>query len=273
MTEAATEHVEENTPQESEAEVKARRLGWLPKGEFRGDPDRWRPAEEYLARGETIMPLLQRDNDRLHGRISNLEKEIKETREVAGELRDFASKAEERAYERAKREIQAKIEAAAANADPNTVRTEMANLDQLEKDHKVAPKEKTNGATPAIDPEIQGWINTESWYTKDRTLNAFATDTYGELERAKPGMSTAERLAETKRLTQEKFPEKFGLGDNPKRTAAAAVSNPNGAVKTKKTGKTYEDLPDDAKRACDRFVKMIPGFKREDYLKDYDWGE
>lgn len=267
--ETAAETVEEK-PQESEASIKARRLGWLPKDEFRGDPERWRPAEEYLARGETIMPLLQKDNDRLHGRISNLEREIRETREAAGELRDFASKAEERAYDRARKEIQAKIEAAAANADPATVRHEMANLDQLEKDHKPAPKKDTNSAAPQIDPEIQSWINQEHWYSKDRTLNAFATDVFGELERSKPGMSTADRLAETKRLTQEKFPEKFGTG-NSKREARAAVSEPHTASPRKKNGKSYEDLPDEAKKACDRFVKIIPGYKREDYLKDYDW--
>jgi hypothetical protein len=34
-------------------------------------------------------------------------------------------------------------------------------------------------------------------------------------------------------------------------------------------GKSYSDLPPDAKAMCDDFVKRVPGFTRDRYVKDY----
>ena len=267
----AADVTETTPPPENETETKARRLGWVSKDEFKGDPEHHRSAAEFLERGERLLPLLQRDNDKLHRKISEMEGLLRETRESSKELLEFTSKSEERAYERAKREIQAKIEQAAANADPASVRTEIANLDALNEQHRKPPqKTEAKQTAPQVDPEIQDWISKESWFNpKNPTLYSFATETYGELERSKPGVSIAERLAETKRLTTEKFPEKFGI--NPKRDAAASVGTPSGNTQAKRNAKSYENLPEEAKRACDKFVKTIPGYTKEKYCKDYDW--
>lgn len=258
-------------PVNTEPETKARRLGWVPKEEFKGDPDRWRPADEFLERGERILPILQRDNEKLHRRLSEVETLLKDTRDASKELLEFTSKSEQRAYERARQEIEARIEAAAASADTAAVREGVRNLDALNKQHETAPPVKKDAAKKEvnIDPIIQDWIEKEEWFNRDRTLNAFATDTYGDLERSKPGVSRAELLAETKRKTVEKFPEKFGI--NPARDNAAAVASPNGSAVSRKRGKGYDDLPADAKSACDKFVRTIPGYTKEQYVAAYDW--
>lgn len=249
-----------------ETEARARRLGWVPKEDFKGDPDKWRPADEFLSRGEQLMPMLRRDNERLHERLSKFERLIADKDEAIKDVLEYTRKSEERSYQRAKAEIEERIAQAAANADPATVRAEMAKLDQLE---KPAPKVEERKTEPAIDPEIQDWLGKNDWYNKDRALNGYATDVWSQLEREAPGMSTADKLAETKKRTMDKFPEKFGI--NPKREGAAAVATPSGETRQRKTGKTYDDLPADAKKACDRFVKMIPGYTREDYVKNYEW--
>ena len=52
----------------------------------------------------------------------------------------------------------------------------------------------------------------------------------------------------------ERFPGKFGI--NPKRDGASTVNEPSGgALQRKKAGKTYEDLPAEAKKACDKFAR------------------
>src|SRR6185437_5720109 len=259
-------------PVENETETRARRLGWVAKEEFKGDVEHWRSAAEFLERGERILPLLQRDNDKLHGMVSRLQGELRETKDATKELLDFTSKSEERAYTRALKELQTKAEQAAANADPATVRATLNEIDELNKSH-VKPKTETKPEprSETVDPEIQGWIEREKWYSpKNPTLYAFATETYGELERSKPGMSTADRLAETRRLAVEKFPEKFGI--NPKREGASSVATPSGGnAPAKRNAHSYENLPEEAKRACDKFVKTIPGYTREKYVKDYDW--
>jgi uncharacterized membrane protein YqaE (UPF0057 family) len=37
---------------------KATKMGWTPKTEFRGDPDKWRPADEFVERGENMLPFV-----------------------------------------------------------------------------------------------------------------------------------------------------------------------------------------------------------------------
>jgi hypothetical protein len=260
----------ENAP--NEAEARARRLGWVAKDEFRGDPEHWRDADEFLKRGETILPLALRNNDRLQRRLDTLETELRETKESAKALVEFTSKSEQRAYERAKREIEAGIEQAAANADAGAVRTQMERLDALNKEYTPEPAKKTETQqqTIQIDPEIQDWITKETWFNRDRALNGYAIDQFETIQRDKPGLTTAEVLAETKRRAVEKFPEKFGI--NPNRENAAAVASPSGGNgATRKNAKNYDNLPPDAKKACDKFVKTIPGYTKEKYCADYDW--
>lgn len=271
MSEAETvEQVDTHSPEQAETEAQARRLGWVPKEEFRGDPAKHRSAEEFLERGKNILPIVQENNDRLQRRVSELESTLKETREATKELLEFSSKAEERAYKRAKAELEARIEQAAQQADPAAARQAVREMEELEAGRRVEAKREPEKAAPQVNHTIQSWIERERWYNADRTLNAFATDVFGEIERNHPGMSDEEKLAETKRRTMEKFPEKFGV--NPNRQAAAAVATPNGSSAPRRSSKkTYEDLPADAKAACDKFVRTIPGYSRDQYVKDYAW--
>lgn len=253
-------------PREFETEARARRLGWVPKEDFKGDPDKHRSAEEFLERGETMMPLLKRDNDRLHEKFGVVERELKETRETLKQFSEFATKAEERAYKKAKAELEAKRDGAIATADVNAARQAQREIDQLEA--PVAPKVVTEA--PPLDPVIQTWISENDWFNKSASLRAYSTEVFGDLERTYPGKSKSELLAETKQKTMERFPDKFGI--NTRRDEAGAVTAPGGVVQPrKKAGKTYEDLPPEAKKACDKFVRQIPNYSREQYVKNYEW--
>jgi hypothetical protein len=44
-----------------------------------------------LQRGETILPILQRDNKKLHDTVSRFEKELRETKEAAAGVRGSGS--------------------------------------------------------------------------------------------------------------------------------------------------------------------------------------
>jgi len=254
-------------PREFETEARARRLGWVPKEEFKGDPEKHRSAEEFLDRGEKMLPLLQRDNNRLHEKFGVVERELKETRETLKQFSEFATKAEERAYKKAKAELEAKLDTAIETADVSTARQTRREIEQLEA--PVAPKVVTNEAPP-LDPVIQTWISENEWFNKSQSLRAYSTEVFGDLERMYPGKSKSELLAETKQKTMERFPDKFGI--NTRRDEAGAVAAPGGVAQPpRKRGKTYDDLPPEAKKACDKFVKNIKGYTKEQYVKDYEW--
>ena len=74
-------------------EEEAREQGWKPQDEYEGDPNKWRPAKEFVERGE------------LFGKIDSLGKELKETRKALKMLQDHHSKVKETEFDRAVTEL------------------------------------------------------------------------------------------------------------------------------------------------------------------------
>lgn len=279
---------------QKELEDRARRQGWKPKEEYRGPAGRWRDAKTFLEHGENEWPILRerlREGDKraaereakLTAELEDTKKKLTETSEVMVEMRDLQLKSEERAYLRAKREIEDKMQRAVETSDLPTYHAARQDLDQVEATRPppvratapaphapVTTAPPTERPTPTIDPAISDWIGQNAWFERDNVLKAFAMDVDGELMRRFPGMGTPDRLEEVTRRTMAKFPEKFGPVT--RRSSAAPVSG-GSPPPPRRTGKSYDDLPADAKASCDRFVSTIPGYKREDYVKTYFQGE
>src|SRR5215469_11122131 len=94
----------------TDAEREARNLGWVGKDEFKGDPSKWRPAEEFLDRGKRILPIVLKDNERLQRNLDRVKDELKELRDSTKQLVEFHTAAAKREYERGRREIEQRIE-------------------------------------------------------------------------------------------------------------------------------------------------------------------
>src|ERR1700727_987239 len=92
----------------NEAEREARNLGWVGKEEFKGDPSKWRPAEEFLDRGRTILPIGLHDKKRLQRNLERVKDELKETRDSPKQLIEFHTAAPKGESERGRREVEAK---------------------------------------------------------------------------------------------------------------------------------------------------------------------
>ena len=118
---------------------------------------------------------------------------------------------------------------------------------------------------PAQDPVFQEWSSENSWYGTDPELTAYADRAAGPYVRGQhPNLPPDRFLSEVEKEVKKRFPEKFGVQSRPVPTVEGARSaNPR---PTK--GKSYKDLPADAKAACDKFVKQGL-LKREEYVRDF----
>lgn len=259
-----------------EVEARARRMGWKPKEEFRGPEDRWTDASTFVERGLNELPIVQERYRVLEDKYVKLERalegaqsKIGEQTGVLRELAEFSSKGEQRAYERAKRELEDKMKVAVAHADTDAYAATKAELDKLEppKPITTAQTETRQTQQPAIDPVVASWVRDNSWFDKDPEARAAATGICGDLQAR--GIPLNEALTKTREVIAKRFPEHF---ENPARAQAASVATPGAAPSTKpKNPRSYESLPPEAKKACDRFVKTIPNFTREQYVEQYDW--
>ena len=55
--EGGEEGIEEQVPEISPEEERARSGGWVPKTEWKGDPNEWRSAKEFNERGEIFATM------------------------------------------------------------------------------------------------------------------------------------------------------------------------------------------------------------------------
>lgn len=272
VAEAETSEVETpSTDQEpatktDEYAERASRMGWVPQDKFRGDPSKWVDAKTFVEKGENELPILrERLRDSLRKQDESVRK-LEELQETVKEFRGYMTKVEERAYKRAKRDLEAQREAAKDAGDFNKYDEVTKELTELEASSKpVRPdNEREVKPDPMKDPVFTGWVGENKWFQDDPERAAYANGYGAYLNQTKPHLHGKAFLDEITNAVKKQFPDKF---ENPRRNGVPRVEA-SGGVQKKQSGKSFEDLPEEAKAACLRFEKM--GLvKRADYVKDY----
>lgn len=239
---------------EPDEEARATRMGWSPKEQFRGDPSKWVDAKTFIERGETMLPILRE-------RLNKQEEINRELKETVQDFRGYISKTEQRAYERAKRELE----------DDRKAAKEAGDIDKFEQAtnelHKLETDKPKNGEakSPIEDPVFKGWIDENEWFKTDPKMAAYANGIGQFIRETEPALVGRDYLDEVTKQVKERFKEKF---ENPRRNGVARVEAGSGSVPKKTNAKTYNELPPDAKRECDRYVKQGL-LKKEEYVKTY----
>lgn len=241
----------------SPAEEKARAMGWVPQEEFRGDPAKWRSAEEFVQRGEQILPVMKERNDKLSA-------EIREMRDTMRQLHQHFQKAEVVAEQRGRAQAIMELTQAQKEAVENGDVQEWQRLEAKKIEVASQPLPQPSIQAP-VPPEFLEWKRENEWYESDPEMTEYAE--FIGLRLQKQGKSPDAILGEVSKKVRAQFPEKFA---NPRRTHPGAVEGVTPSAK-KKDDRSWEALPQSAKDAYHRFAKQIPGYKKEDYLKHYRW--
>ena len=275
----------ELSEEDQREEDRARRSGWRPKEEYSGPADRWVDAKTFNERAERELPIMRERFKKLDSAFAKQELEltatksqvteanvrIKETTDVLLEVREMAKQAEDRAYNRAMRELKEQERRAVETSDVAAYDRIKYEQDQLARDRAVAPPARQPDPVvappapvgPPANPVIDGWIADNPWFKSDAVLNVFAIDMDSAVQREHPEFSLIEKLNEVKRRTVDKFPEKFG---NTRRAAPPAVLQSSAPAPRNKT-KGVKDLPREFQEAFAKFKKQMPDYTEAEYLK------
>lgn len=256
---------EENTtpePKNTETDDKARRMGWVPKDEFRGDPAKWRPADEFVKRGEDQLPILRE-------RLRHQDKQLAELQKSMKEFAEYHTKTEQRSYERAIEDLKARQAQAVAASDGQAFLDIGAEIERISNDAALKQAPSVKEQAPDDAPAFKAWKSANAWYEKDDEMTSFADNIGAHLYRTK-GLEGDKLFEAVTEKVKREFPEKF---ENPRRNAAPAVE---GSSPQRKTGKGYADLPAEARAACERMAKNAYGDNpeqakkfKEQYVKQY----
>lgn len=217
----------------------AAEMGWRPKEEWKGDPEKWKPSHEFLRSTVDV-------NHKLSNRLKGVEEQLTRVartsvtiteREVAKE-RERLLKEREEAFDAGDREAFQRAE------------------QELRKVETVAP--------PPVPDETQDFVQRNaSWFQKDPEATAWAIKRANDL--AETGLGPARQLAIVEREAKQLFPE-FFEAEKPK--PKAAPLNTPGARAASPAKRGFASLPPEVQATALDFEKRR-GINREEYAKIY----
>jgi len=277
------EQQQDQKPQVAEeVQKEARMFGWVPRDEFRGSDEEWVDADVFVKRGKEINPILRKNNEILMKKLDEKAKEIDSIKASVEEFKKFQKEAFERKqaeYEVQIADLKAKKREAIAEGNGDLVVDIDDQIDEIKEAQRTAKEEakkkpEEEPAAPAKsaevpeDPALQAWLGRNQWFGEDTEMTDVANGLGASVRRQFPHLSGQEFLNKLDEKIAEYFPHKV-MGNKARGSAVDSSGNVRGDVKGAK--KSYDNLPDDAKAACDRFIKNGWIKSKQEYVDNYDW--
>ena len=250
---------------DTDVEDRARRMGWVKEDNFKGDKDRWVSAEKFLERGETELPIMRERMKKLDGTVVGLKNTISSMKKTFGDFREYQKGLSEKAYSKALKDITKKQRLAAEDGDLET-------FDKMEEEKSnltLDIPEYVDDRRSESEEEFDDWLVENKWFNKNKKLRNYAAK-MSEFISDETGLTGIDLYNEVKKETQDRYPEDFEENNAPRRRRSTMVIS-DGETKPKSKKQTFGNLPASAKKACGRFIKDIPGFTKEEFLKNYEW--
>lgn len=256
-------------------EQQAREIGWRPKEEYKGNPDKWVDAQTYLDNGERVLPILRNQNQKLHseltdvrGKVGVLQTALAESQDTIKAMGDFQAEIVKDRVQAARDKLRAELVAAKKGGD---VDAEVQLTDELtrlnaaeaaapasgEKKQPVADRQQQQ-VDWTKDPQFLEWRAENPWFNDevDPVKTAAALGVSRKLRKegvTLTGRAFLDRVAEE---TQKAF------GGNGSRPRGDKVEGARGGVGGGGGGKGYADLPPDARAMCDKKAAQFVGENR-----------
>jgi len=258
----------------SEEIREAKMMGWADKDAWRGKPEEWVGAKEFLETGRRILPLVRKSNERLSqemgqlgGKVSSLESALQAANATIEALQESHEADVQAQVAAARKDLKAQLATAHRDGDHEAaaeITEQMTRLSDAEDDAEAAAaaaekKRKANGedrGAPVIDPSIKAWFEANPDFSQNQRKVALGNAVLAEL-RAKGDKRVGQEILDAVRDEVEEILGGSGGGGTSK------VSGGNGGQERRSGGasggKTYADLPADAKAACDKMAARLVG--------------
>ena len=260
-----SENVELNEVQEevSNADAEARLMGWVPKEEFRGPEEHWVDADTFVERGRQILPIVKKNNKELTQKLLALEAKDRERDAAISEWKTFMKETQEReraVFTRQIAELREQKKQAISDGDGEAVLAIDDQIDAIREKQKEAKEAPVPAAPKGPDPAFKSFMEENPWYGQDEDKTAYAEGIGAIVKRDHPHLTGKDFLDMVAARVESKFPSRA--------KPAASVEGGGSPAPSRKGKHSYNDLPDVAKKAHDKFVKQKL-MTSEEYLANY----
>lgn len=280
-----------------ELEAKAREMGWVPREEFKGAEDKWIPADEFVDRGEHLLPILHATNKRLKGDVESLRGQVnemttalREARETMAALETYHDEDVKRKVEQARKNLKDELANASREGNHEAIAELTTQLTELNAEEKADAKRReeeeaartANARRPqdyTKDPNFISWKADNPWYGEDMVRTSIANTMSWKLRDPNYAGHVPNNIVGRAYLDQvssavEKEIAKLTGGRTAPNSKVEGGGARDGGGGGGTKGKSYADLPADAKAACDSFEKELVGpsktYKtRDEWRKKY----
>ena len=267
---------ENEVTQEEIAEAKE--LGWADKDAWKGDPEKWVGAKEFLERGRHILPIVQEHNKKLRGtvgslstRLASAEEALRSANAAIEALQESNAADVKEQVEAARKDLREQLAQASRDGDHERIaeltdsltQLNTANADAGGDDDKGGKGGKDDkGDPPKIHPEVAKWYKDNPEFATDRRRIMLARAVAEELREEGEDAVGAAFLD----LVAVEVNKTLGTPQQ-RRSAARAESGNGGGGRGAgggggSEGKTYADLPTEAKQTCERMAARLVGPNR-----------
>lgn len=246
--------------------AKASSQGWVPKESYRGTAP-WVDAETFVRRGEEILPIVKAENRRLHTRQEALERELREAKEAIEGVKTLSTQIAADRIKADRAALQAEIRAAREAGDVDreeAAREELADLRDKEKQTPTPSKPSASPTAAAMESAFAEWHARpeNAWFGVDERKTRMAQVIAQEV-RATPAGQALSPTAFLERVAEE-TEKTFQPAPAPRGQSKSEGGRPSGGGGGRSNGHSYDDLPADAKAACDYQARQFvgkPGYK------------
>ena len=270
------EPVDDSTPDDIS---KAREMGWLPKDKWRGNPDNWRSAKEFVKRGEDFLPIIKAERNRAQARVAELEFRMSERdREFEDRIRRLDNVSRVALQQQAmqidqyyRSQMRQAVELGDGDRYDALERERAAQLGDLNRRSAEAdrPQEQQEDTGPQLDPEAlrvaHQWVSSKDWWNRDPAMTEAAKNYHGMLLQTHRHLTIEDNLAEVERFLEWKFPDQMGVrkpngnGQRQQQTQQRQAHAPSVEGGARQPGsaqpraKGWNDVPPEARKAGQQF--------------------
>lgn len=254
---AAKDEAEEGStePKLSAQEERAQEDGWVPKDQWKGDPEDWRPAKEFNDRGELFNRIKEqkKEMEQLKGAVSFLTNQNK-TQYIQGHKDAIA-------------ELKARRDAALQEGDHVQAAHAQDQLDEVKDALKVAQATQvTQPQGPSSD--FVSWKEKNSWYMRDEDATMFADAKGLKFRNNNQGSTEKQMLDYVTKEVAKAFPDILPRRSPPSPNGSGGTS-PRGSSATEGTSETENEMTDEQRTIMKTIMKST-GMTKAEYIKQFN---
>lgn len=260
-----------------EVQAQAEKMGWIPPTRFRGDPERFVDADVFIEKGETVLPIVKKQNQLLRQELeatkaqanANAAALAKATKAIE-EIEERHTVATQKAVAAARQEVKTQLAKASEVGDHEAVAELTDQLTQLNVAETGKEEKKTETTTVAAPfvppPALAAWTEENPWFGKDKRKTALALGIAQELREAGEKSQGAEFFE----LVSAEMDKTLGTREV-ERPVDKVEGARNGSEGGRSGGKKgYANLPADAKAACKQDARNFVGPGKR-YKTEAEW--